>query len=133
VEPAPYLEDLCKKELVYRAPGKELNWWGPTPDALLALGLRSYTDIPELKALERYFDSGKSFQTASEQHPIAPAVTSLFSRAASSVAPRLEDNRTRPITLNLSFAHVCLAFSFPSGRSLQSRLARTTLARARLP
>jgi chromosome segregation and condensation protein ScpB len=62
LEPAPYLEDLCKKELVYTAPGKELNWWRPTPEALLALGLRSYSDIPELKALERYFDSQTSFQ-----------------------------------------------------------------------
>jgi chromosome segregation and condensation protein ScpB len=62
LEPAPYLEDLRKKELVYTAPGKELNWWRPTPEALLALGLRSYSDIPELKALERYFDSQTSLQ-----------------------------------------------------------------------
>jgi len=62
LEAAPYLEDLCKKELVYTAPGKELNWWRPTPEALLALGLRSYSDIPELKALERYFDSQRSLQ-----------------------------------------------------------------------
>ena len=61
LEAAPYLEDLCEKELVYTAPGKELNWWRPTPEALLALGLRSYSDIPELKELERYFDSTKSF------------------------------------------------------------------------
>src|SRR6516225_4149055 len=62
LEAAPYLEELSKDELVYTAPGKELNWWRPTPQALLALGLRSYIDIPELKALERYFDSQKSFQ-----------------------------------------------------------------------
>jgi chromosome segregation and condensation protein ScpB len=61
LDAAPFLEDLCKKELVYTAPGKELNWWRPTPEALLALGLRSYSDIPELKELERYFDSTKSF------------------------------------------------------------------------
>jgi chromosome segregation and condensation protein ScpB len=66
LEAAPYLEDLRKKELVYTAPGKELNWWRPTPEALLALGLRSYSDIPELKALERYFDSQKSFQNGVE-------------------------------------------------------------------
>ena len=66
LEAAPYLEDLRKKELVYTAPGKELNWWRPTPEALLALGLRSYSDIPELKALERYFDSQKSFQNGLE-------------------------------------------------------------------
>jgi hypothetical protein len=31
---------FAKKELVYTAPGKELKWWRPTPEALLALGLR---------------------------------------------------------------------------------------------
>ena len=31
------------------------------PEPLLALGLRSYSDIPELKALERYFDSAARF------------------------------------------------------------------------
>jgi hypothetical protein len=33
-------------------PGKELNWWRPTPEALLALGLRSYSDIPMPKTEE---------------------------------------------------------------------------------
>ena len=67
LEAAPYLEDLRKKELVYTAPGKELNWWRPTPEALLALGLRSGSDIPELKELERWFDSQKSFPTGIEK------------------------------------------------------------------
>ena len=64
----PYLLDLLwKMELVYTAPGKDLNWWRPTPEALLALGLRSYSEIPELKALKRYFDSQKSFQSEAEK------------------------------------------------------------------
>jgi chromosome segregation and condensation protein ScpB len=67
LEAAPYLEDLRKKELVYTAPGKELNWWRPTPEALLALGLRSGSDIPELKELERWFDSQTSFPTGIEK------------------------------------------------------------------
>jgi chromosome segregation and condensation protein ScpB len=67
LEAAPCLEDLRKKELVYTAPGKELNWWRPTPEALLALGLRSSSDIPELKELERWFDSQKSFPTEIEK------------------------------------------------------------------
>jgi len=67
LEAAPYLEDLRKKELVYTAPARNLNWWRPTPEALLALGLRSYSDIPELKALERYFDSQKSFPNGIEK------------------------------------------------------------------
>jgi chromosome segregation and condensation protein ScpB len=67
LDPAPLLEELSKRELVYIAPGKELYWWRPTPEALLALGLRSYSDIPELKALERYFESEKSFQSHEEK------------------------------------------------------------------
>jgi len=62
LDATPYLEDLSNRELVYTAPGKELSWWRPTPEALLALGLRSYSDIPELKELERYFDSQTSFE-----------------------------------------------------------------------
>ena len=67
LEAAPYLEDLRKKELVYTAPGKELNWWRPTPEALLALGLRSHSDIPALKELERWFDSQASFQNDTQK------------------------------------------------------------------
>ena len=67
LDPSPLLDLLWKRELVYTAPGKDLNWWRPTPEALLALGLRSYSEIPELKDLERYFDSQKSFQNESEE------------------------------------------------------------------
>ena len=67
LEAAPYLEDLCKKELIYTAPARNLNWWRPTPEALLALGLRSGSDIPELKELERWFESQKSFPTEIEK------------------------------------------------------------------
>jgi chromosome segregation and condensation protein ScpB len=85
LEAAPYLEDLCKKELVYTAPGKELNWWRPTPEALLVLGLRSYSDIPELKELERYFDSISSFGNRDEwQANLEP----IFERAKTSQARR---------------------------------------------
>jgi chromosome segregation and condensation protein ScpB len=85
LEPAPYLEDLRKKELVYTAPGKELNWWRPTPEALLALGLRSYSDIPELKALERYFDSQTSFQNdAQKEANLEP----IFEQAQTSLSRR---------------------------------------------
>ena len=67
LEAAPYLQDLRRKELVYTAPAKELNWWRPTPEALLALGLRSGADIPALKELERWFDSQRSFPTDVEK------------------------------------------------------------------
>ena len=85
LEAAPYLEDLCKKELVYTAPGKELNWWRPTPEALLALGLRSYSDIPELKELERWFDSQKSFGNDDEKEA---NLEPIFEKAKTSQARR---------------------------------------------
>ena len=67
LDPAPYLEDLPTESWSTLAPGKELSWWRPTPEALLALGLRSYSDIPELKELERYFDSINSFGNDEER------------------------------------------------------------------
>jgi hypothetical protein len=72
LDPAPYLEDLSNRELIYTDPGKELSWWRPTPEALLALGLRSYSDIPELKELERYFDSINSGNDEERQANLEP-------------------------------------------------------------
>jgi hypothetical protein len=63
LDAAPHLEELRRTELVYTTPGKELNWWRPTPEALLALGLRSTSEIPALKELERWFDSQSRFPT----------------------------------------------------------------------
>ena len=51
------LDDLLSQGLIYCDPSRELNFWRPTPAALLALGLRSHTDIPALKELEEWFDS----------------------------------------------------------------------------
>jgi hypothetical protein len=56
LDPSSYLDDLLRQELIYADPGRELNFWRPTPSALLALGLRSSTDIPALKELEEWFD-----------------------------------------------------------------------------
>jgi len=65
LDASPYLDELCEMELVYVAPRNEINWWRPTPAALVVLGLRSHTDIPELKELEQWFDAQKSFWTSS--------------------------------------------------------------------
>ena len=51
--------DLCD-------PSRELNFWRPTPEALLALGLRSHADIPALKELEEWFDTQKEIPSDSE-------------------------------------------------------------------
>jgi hypothetical protein len=49
--------------------------WRPTPSALLALGLRSCTDIPALKELEEWFDA-----LASKQEPVPQSLDSYFAR-----------------------------------------------------
>jgi hypothetical protein len=60
LDPSLYLDDLLRQELIYADPARELNFWRPTPSALLALGLRSSTDIPALKELEEWFDARAS-------------------------------------------------------------------------
>ena len=67
LDPSPYLDELRRNELIYAAPGKEFNWWRPTPQALLALGLRSTSDIPELRELECWFDSQRTFSSEEEK------------------------------------------------------------------
>ena len=52
-----YLDDLLRQELIYSDPSRELNFWRPTPEALLALGFRSFADIPALKELEEWFEA----------------------------------------------------------------------------
>jgi len=82
LDAAPYLEELRRSELVYTAPGKELNWWRPTPEALLALGLRSGSEIPALKELERWFESQSRFPTDAQAkvEPILEKVQASRSR-----------------------------------------------------
>ena len=46
-----YLDDLLRQELIYSEPSGELNFWRPVQSALLALGFRSFADIPALKEL----------------------------------------------------------------------------------
>ena len=38
MEASPYLDDLLSQGLIYCDPSRELNFWRPTPSALLALG-----------------------------------------------------------------------------------------------
>jgi hypothetical protein len=54
-----YLDDLARLQLVYADPAREILFWRPRPEALLALGFRSGADIPELAQLENWFDSQK--------------------------------------------------------------------------
>ena len=69
LEASSILDDLLSQELIYCDPARELNFWRPTPSALLALGLRSHTDIPALKELEEWFDSQKEMRAIGETGP----------------------------------------------------------------
>ena len=57
-----------------------LNFWRPTPSALLALGLRSHTDIPALKELEEWFDSQKEMRGIAKLDPFFERTSKLAAR-----------------------------------------------------
>jgi chromosome segregation and condensation protein ScpB len=57
LDPSAYLEDLKKQSLIYADPAREFSFWRPTSEALLELGLRSYSDIPAIKELEEWFEA----------------------------------------------------------------------------
>jgi chromosome segregation and condensation protein ScpB len=60
LDPSPLLDELLRQELVYGDPARELIFWRPTQSALLALGLKSSSDIPALKELEDWFEARES-------------------------------------------------------------------------
>jgi hypothetical protein len=98
LDAAPYLQELRKSELVYTAPGMELNWWRPTPEALLALGLRSGSDIPELKELERWFDSQSLFPTdVKKQENVDPILEKAQASRARKRRRELERRASAPL------------------------------------
>jgi chromosome segregation and condensation protein ScpB len=74
------LDDLLSQELIYCDPSRELNFWRPTPSALLALGLRSHTDIPALKELEEWFDAQKEIRAIAKLDPFFERTSRLASR-----------------------------------------------------
>jgi chromosome segregation and condensation protein ScpB len=86
------LDDLLRQGLIYCDPSRELNFWRPTPAALLALGLRSHTDIPALKELEEWFDS------QNEMGAIAK-LDSFFERTSKLASRRLKREIERRGTL----------------------------------
>jgi chromosome segregation and condensation protein ScpB len=57
LEASRYLDELLRQELIYSDPSRDLNFWRPTQSALLALGFRSFGDIPALKELEEWFEA----------------------------------------------------------------------------
>ena len=80
LEASSILDDLLSQGLIYCDPSRELNFWRPTPSALLALGLRSHTDIPALKELEEWFDSQKEIRGIAKLDPFFERTSKLASR-----------------------------------------------------
>jgi hypothetical protein len=80
LEASLILNDLLSQGLIYCDPSRELNFWRPTPSALLALGLRSHTDIPALKELEDWFDSQKEMRGRAKLDPFFERTSKLASR-----------------------------------------------------
>src|SRR5277367_4284498 len=80
LEASSYLDDLLSQGLIYCDPSREFNFWRPTPSALLALGLRSSTDIPALKELEEWFDSQKEIRGIAKLDPFSERTSKLASR-----------------------------------------------------
>ena len=74
------LDDLLSQGLIYCDPSRELNFWRPTPSALLTLGFRSHTDIPALKELEEWFDSQKEMRVMAKLDPYFERTNKLVSR-----------------------------------------------------
>jgi chromosome segregation and condensation protein ScpB len=80
LEASSILDDLLSFGLIYCDPSREVNFWRPTPSALLALGLRSHTDIPALKELEEWFDSQKEIRGIAKLDPFFERTGKLASR-----------------------------------------------------
>jgi chromosome segregation and condensation protein ScpB len=80
LEASSYLDDLLSQGLIYCDPSREVNFWRPTQAALLALGLRSHTDIPALKELEEWFDTQKEMRGIAKLDPYFERTSRLASR-----------------------------------------------------
>jgi hypothetical protein len=89
VEVEPILESLRRAGLIYADPERRWQFWRARPAALLALGLRSHTELRELRELELYFESGRA--EARDQ-----ALENAASAARVRRRRRLEQALTRP-------------------------------------
>ena len=80
LDASSYLDDLLSFGLIYCDPSRELNFWRPTPEALLALGLRSFADIPALKELEEWFDTQEEMRATAKLDSFFEKTSKLASR-----------------------------------------------------
>jgi hypothetical protein len=99
LEASSYLDDLLSQGLIYCDPSRELNFWRPTQSALLALGLRSHTDIPALKELEEWFDTQKEMRAIANLDPYFERTSKLASRRRKRELERRETLGGSPLAI----------------------------------
>ena len=99
LEASSLLDDLLSQGLIYCDPSRELNFWRPAPEALLALGFRSYTDIPALKELEEWFDTQKEMRGIAKLDPFFERTSKLASRRLKRELERRGTVRGSPLGL----------------------------------
>ena len=92
------LDDLLSQGLIYCDPSRELNFWRPTSEALLALGLRSFADIPALKELEEWLDTQKEMRSIAKLDPFFERTSKLASRRLKRELERRGTVRGSPLT-----------------------------------
>lgn len=80
------LKSLQSKAMIYADPVRFYDYWRPRPGALLALHLRSHTEIKELKELELYFESRSPSQLEKALHSGELAAQRAKRRRAEQVA-----------------------------------------------
>jgi chromosome segregation and condensation protein ScpB len=119
LEASSILDDLLSFGLIYCDPSRELNFWRPTPSALLALGLRSHTDIPALKELEEWFDSQKEMRGIAKLDP-------FFERTSKLAARRLKREIERRGTLG----RVCAGAGSPHLERISQKESGSDLFRS---
>ena len=93
------LDDLLSQGLIYCDSSRELNFWRPTSEALLALGLRSFADIPALKELEEWLDTQKEMRSIAKLDPFFERTSKLASRRLKRETERRGTVRGSPLGL----------------------------------
>jgi chromosome segregation and condensation protein ScpB len=115
-DPSSGLEELRRKGLVYTATDKEVTRWRPTSQALLALGLRTTSDIPELSELECWFASQRKFESDEEMlADIKPVLAKTMARQARRQRREAERQKSVPLAEEEADSGLDDAESLPKG------------------
>ena len=99
LDASPILDDLMSFGLIYCDPSREFNFWRPASEALLALGLRSSSDIPALKELEEWFDTQKEMRGTAKLDPYFERTNKLAFRRLKREIERRETVLGSPLAL----------------------------------